>query len=145
MERRTPTRIGYTLATVPPPKPIEEMERSRGRAEEGLSRSHRSAEVGRTTAGLYGLRQWTTKKTIRLARELRCEEALKTAINLNRKIRLGMLETPYKIPTPKWLAMLARKFQTDCLTRATSINMLKTLTNKRTGKLLASKLTRETY
>ena len=39
--------------------------------------------------------------------------------------------------------MLARKFQIDSLTKATSINMLKTLTNKRTGKLLASKLKRE--
>jgi hypothetical protein len=89
--------------------------------------------------------KWTSKKTIKLAQELKCMEALRTAINLNRKIRHGTLETPYKIPTQKWLTMLARKFQTDNLTRATSINMLKTLTNKRTGKLLTSKLTRETY
>jgi len=66
-------------------------------------------------------------------------------MSLNRKIRLGMLETPYKIPLPTWLAMLARKFQTDGLTRATSIGMLKTLTSKRAGMLLASKLMREIY
>jgi len=93
----------------------------------------------------FTVEKWASKKTIRLAQELKCEEALKTAINLNRKIHLGKLETPYKIPTPKWLAMLTRKFQIDSLTRATSVNMLKTLTSKRAGKLLASKLTRETY
>jgi len=93
----------------------------------------------------FTVENWASKKTLKLAQELKCEEALKTAINLNRKIRLGTLETPYKIPLSTWLAMLARKFQTDSLTRATSINMLKTLTNKRTGKLLALKLTRETY
>jgi hypothetical protein len=89
--------------------------------------------------------RWTSKKTIKLAKELRCEEALKIAINLNKKIRLGILETPYKIPLPTWLAILTRKIQTDSLTRTTSINMLKTLVNKRAGKLLTSKLTRETY
>jgi len=93
----------------------------------------------------FTVEKWASKKTIRLAQELKCEETLKTAINLNREIRLGKLETPYKIPTSKWLAMLTRKFQIDNLTRATSVNMLKTLTSKRAGKLLASKLTRETY
>jgi hypothetical protein len=89
--------------------------------------------------------RWTSRKTIKLAQELRCEEALKIAINLNRKIRQGILETPYRIPLPTWLAILTRKLQRDSLTRATSINMLKTLTNKRAGKLLTSRLTRETY
>jgi hypothetical protein len=89
--------------------------------------------------------RWASKKTIKLAQEFRCEEALKIAINLNKKIRLGILETPYKIPLPTWLAILTRKLRRDSLTRATSINMLKTLVNKRAGKLLTSKLTRETY
>jgi hypothetical protein len=87
----------------------------------------------------------TSKKTIKLAQELRCEEALKIAINLNRKIRLGILETPYRIPLPTWLAILTRKLRRDSLTRATSINMLKTLVNKHAGKLMMSRLTRETY
>jgi len=93
----------------------------------------------------FTVEKWTSEKTIRLARELKCKEALKTAIELNRKIGLGMLETPYKIPLPTWLAMLIRKFQIDGLTRASSIGMLKTLTSKRAGMLLASKLMRETY
>jgi hypothetical protein len=76
---------------------------------------------------------------------LKSEEALKIAINLNREIRLGILETPYKIPLPTWLAILTRKLRRDSLTRATSINILKTLVNKRSGKLLTSRLTRETY
>jgi len=93
----------------------------------------------------FTVEKWTSEKTIRLAQELKCEESLKTAINLNRKIRLGALETPYKIPTPIWLAILTRKLQTDSLTRASSTGILKTLTSKRIGKLLTSKFTRETY
>jgi hypothetical protein len=89
--------------------------------------------------------RWTSRKSIKLAQELRCEEALKIAINLNKKIRLGILETPYKIPLPTWLAILIRKLRRDSLTRATSINMLKTLVNKRAGKLLLSKITSETH
>jgi hypothetical protein len=93
----------------------------------------------------FTVNRWTSKMTIKLAQELRCEEALKVAINLNEKIRLGTLETPYKIPLPTWLAILTRKLRRDSLTRTTSINMLKTLVNKRAGKLLTSKLMRETY
>jgi hypothetical protein len=93
----------------------------------------------------FTVERWASRKTVKLAQELRCEEALKIAINLNKKIRLGILETPYKIPLPIWLAILTRKLRRDSLTRATSINMLKTLVNKRAGKLLTSKLTRETY
>jgi len=66
-------------------------------------------------------------------------------MSLNRKIRLGVLETPYKIPLPTWIAMLARKFRADSLTRATSTGMLKALIGKRAGELLTSKLLRETY
>ena len=98
-----------------------------------------------TLNDFFTVEEWTSKKTIRLAQELGCEDALRVAINLNRKIRLGLLETPYKIPVPLWLAMLMRKFQKDNLTRATSVGILKTLTNRRAGKLLISKLTRETY
>ena len=98
-----------------------------------------------TLNDFFTVKKWMSKKTIRLAEELSCEDALKVAMNLNRKIRLGLLETPYKIPLPLWLALLMRKFQRDSLTRATSVSMLKTLTNKRVGKLLKSKLTRETY
>jgi hypothetical protein len=93
----------------------------------------------------FTVERWANMKAIRLAQELKCEEALKTAMSLNRKISLGALETPYRIPLPMWLAILARKLEKDKLTRTTSINMLKSLTNKRAGKLLTSKLTRETY
>ena len=98
-----------------------------------------------TLNDFFTVEKWMSKKTVRLAQELNCEDALKVAMNLNKKIRLGLLETPYKIPLPLWLALLMRKFQRDSLTRATSVSMLKTLTNKRVGKLLKSKLTRETY
>ena len=82
---------------------------------------------------------------MRLAQELHCENALKVAVNLNRKIRLGLLETPYKIPVPLWLAMLMGKFRNDALTRATSANLLKAITSKRSGRLVVSKFTREVY
>ena len=98
-----------------------------------------------TLNDFFTVEKWMSKKTIRLAEELSCEDALKVAMNLNRRIRLGLLETPYKIPLPLWLALLMRKFQIDSLTRATSAGILKTLTDKRVGKLLKSKLTRETY
>jgi hypothetical protein len=93
----------------------------------------------------FTVERWANRKAIRLAQELKCEEALKTAMSLNRKISLGALETPYRIPLPMWLAILARKFERDELTRTTSINVLNILTNKRAVKLLTSKLTRETY
>jgi len=93
----------------------------------------------------FTVERWASKEALKLAQELKCEEALETAINLNRKIRSGTLETPYKIPLPIWLALLVRKFKRDGLTRATSTGMLKILTSKRIGKLLTSKLTRETY
>jgi len=98
-----------------------------------------------TLNDFFTVEKWKSKKTIRLAQELSCEIAIKFALDLNRKIRLGLLETPYKIPIPLWLAMLLRKFQSDSLTRATSANILKTLTSKRAGKLFMSKLMRETY
>lgn len=98
-----------------------------------------------TLNDFFTVEKWVSKKTIKLAQELECESALNAAINLNRKIRLGLIETPYKIPLPLWLAILMQKFQTDDITRATSPNILKTLTNKRIGKQLISKLTRETY
>jgi len=96
----------------------------------------------------FTVEKWASEKALKLAQELKCGGAIKTAIDLNREIRLGTLEMPYKIPTLTWLAMLAREFQadqTDSLTRATSINTLGTLTNKRIGNLLTSKLIRETY
>ncbi|MHC1629315.1 MAG: hypothetical protein ACXQTI_10900 [Candidatus Nezhaarchaeales archaeon] len=98
-----------------------------------------------TLNDFFTVEEWMSKKTGWLAQELSCEDALKVAMNLNRNIRLGLLETPYKIPLPLWLALLMRKFRRDSLTRATSVGVLKTLTNKRAGKLLKSKLTRETY
>jgi len=42
----------------------------------------------------FTVERWANRKAIRLAQELKCEEALKTAMNLNRKISLGVLETP---------------------------------------------------
>jgi len=98
-----------------------------------------------TLNDFFTVEKWTSRKTIRLAQELGCESALQAAINLNRKIRLGLLEAPYKIPLPSWLVILMQKFQIDDITRATSPNILKALTNKRIGKQLISKLTRETY
>ena len=98
-----------------------------------------------TLNDFFTVKEWVSKKTFRLAQELGCEDALEAAMTLNREIRLGLLETPYKIPLPLWLAILIKKFQRDNLTRATSTGILKTLTNKRIGKLLVSKLTRETY
>jgi len=88
--------------------------------------------------------EWTSKKTIKLSQQLNCEEVLKTAINVNGKISRGMLQAPYRIPFSAWLPIWTRKLQKDSLTRATSMNILRTLPDKRTGKLLISKLVTET-
>jgi hypothetical protein len=71
--------------------------------------------------------RWTSKKTIKLAQELRIEDALKIAINFEQIDPIRILETPYNIPLQTWLAILTRKLRTDSLTRATSINMLKNI------------------
>ncbi len=90
--------------------------------------------------------KWASPKTHKLAQELECKNSLEAALILNRKIHQGSIEAPYKIPIPEWLMMLLlQKFQADVLTRATSINMLKTLANRHGINQLTSKLTRETY
>jgi len=98
-----------------------------------------------TLNDFFTVEEWASRKAMRLAQELNCEHVLEFAVNLNRRIRLGLIEMPYKIPLPLWLSMLLQKFQSDDLTKATLTNVLKTLTNKRAGKLLMSKFIRETY
>lgn len=93
----------------------------------------------------FTVERWMNSRTVKLARELECENIIKVAVNLNRRISGGLLETPYKIPLPLWMTMLMQKFWRDSLTRATSICMLRTLTGRRVGKLLISRLMRETY
>jgi len=98
-----------------------------------------------TLNDFFTVDRWGSEKTAGLAKELRCENALKFALILNRRIRSGLIEAPYRVPVPLWLAMLLQKLQSDDLTRATSTEVLKALTRKNAGKLLISKLTRETY
>jgi len=68
--------------------------------------------------------RWTSKKTIKLAQGLRCEEALRITTNLNKKIRLGILETQYKNFITNMASHTNTKNQIEILTRAASMNML---------------------
>jgi len=98
-----------------------------------------------TLNDFFTVEEWTSKKTLRLAQEFNCDDALEIALELNRRIRLGLLGAPYKIPLFLWQALLLRKFQNDWLARSTSMNVLKVFKSKRAGKQLIAKFTRETY
>jgi len=98
-----------------------------------------------TLNDFFTVEEWTSKKTIRLAQEFNCDDALEIALEFNRRIRLGLLGAPYKIPLFLWQALLLRKFQNDELARSTSMNVLKVFKSKRASKQLIAKFTRETY
>jgi hypothetical protein len=91
------------------------------------------------------VKKWATQRSVKLAEELNCEEALKLALAFNQKIENDGLNPPYNIPTLLWLKLLLQKLTNDKLTRATSSNIFKAIRDQRSGNLLTSKLTRETY
>ena len=89
--------------------------------------------------------EWVSRKTFRLAEELKCMSALRFAIKLNDAIGGGLIEAPYKIPLPTWANMLTQKILKDPLARSTSRDLLMAFGSKRGLKLLVSKFMRESY
>ena len=80
-------------------------------AEAIMSASHAIYKEGIYTLNdLLTIEKWASKKSFELAKELKCKQALKFAIRLSERIRLGLLETPYKIPLPIGSVMLLQKF-----------------------------------
>ena len=72
----------------------------------------------------YAVRHWLNNKALRLTRELRAEEAVKTALRLNEQIEAGQVKTPVKLKPIHVMEILARKFIEDSDFR-TTINVLK--------------------
>ena len=93
----------------------------------------------------FTIKQWASTKSFKMAEELSCKPALKLALTLNEKIEKGLIETPYKIPTPHWLALLLQKVRNDKLTRASATNIIKALTKQNSRRAMMAKFTRESY
>jgi hypothetical protein len=93
----------------------------------------------------FTIKEWASTKSFKMAEELSCKHALKLALTLNEKIEKGLLETPFKISIPHWLALLLQKVHDDKLSRASAINIIKALTKHNTRKALMAKFTRESY
>jgi len=98
-----------------------------------------------TLNDFFTIKEWASTKSFKMAEELSCKPALKLALTLNEKIEKGLLETPFKISVPHWLALLLQKVHDDRLSRASAINIIKALTKQNTRKALMAKFTRESY
>jgi len=93
----------------------------------------------------YVTKRWLNGKALNLARELRAEEAVKTVLKLNEQIEQGRVETPIKLKPAQSMEILARKFMEDSNFRATTINILRLATRKRTVHQLVQRIKRRTY
>jgi len=91
------------------------------------------------------VRTWLSEKTLRLAEELRCLDAVNEALAIHRLVEEHGVVLPYRIPFAKWVNILRSKILRDELSRATLLNVFKTPRDLRFGKLVVSKLARETY
>jgi len=89
--------------------------------------------------------KWISKKTLELAEELKCIKALTISMEINKLVDSRKLILPYKISLPLWIKVLTNKVMEDNITRATTINLLKSLRDRRAGKQIVSKLIRQSY
>ena len=88
---------------------------------------------------------WLSKKTLRLAEELECQQAVSLAQRIHRGIEERKHVLPYRIPLPLWVKALALKIHCDKVARSTTFNLLRRLKDRRIGKHIISKLMRKTY
>ncbi len=88
---------------------------------------------------------WFSEKTLELAKKLRCLDAVSKALAIHRLVEEQSVVLPYRIPFAEWIDILRSKIVYDRLSRVTLLNIFKTLGDRRFGKLIVSKLTRETY
>ena len=91
------------------------------------------------------VKKWFSKKTLKLAEKLCCLEAVNEALAIHKLVEERGIVLPYRIPFAEWIDILRSKITCDKLSRATILNVLNTLRDRRLGKLVISKLTRETY
>ena len=93
----------------------------------------------------YVTREWLNTKALGLARELKAEEAVETALRLNEQIEKGLVEAPIKLTPVQSIKILARKFVEDSNFRATTVNILRLAMRKRTMQQLIWRIKRKTY
>lgn len=93
----------------------------------------------------YTISMWLDNRALNLCRELDCMYEARLALSINKMIEEGIIETPYKIPNIYKFKVWSRKFKRNPLVRSTSIKILLKLGDKRLGKSVLSKLSRETY
>lgn len=91
------------------------------------------------------VKSWFSRKTIRLAEELQCLNAVEEAFIIHRLVEEHNLALPYKIPLTGWIRLLGSKISHDKLARSTLPNLFRALRDRRFGKLVISKMTRKTY
>lgn len=91
------------------------------------------------------VKSWFSRKTIRLAEELQCLNAVEEAFIIHRLVEEHSLALPYRIPLTGWIRLLGSKISCDELARSTLPNLFRALRDRRFGKLVVSKITRETY
>jgi hypothetical protein len=93
----------------------------------------------------FTVKEWASTNSFKMAEGLSCKPALKLALTLNEKIEKGLIETPYKIPTPHWIALLLQKVCNDKLARASATNIIKVLTKHNLSRAMMAKFMRESY
>lgn len=88
---------------------------------------------------------WINPRVIELADELRVLDAIRVSQALNKLIENGLVEAPVRLSYPFIAGILLRKFTQDSDFRATSLNILRLLSQRRTIELLLWRLRRTTY
>lgn len=96
-------------------------------------------------ADYYVIRRWLNNKAINLAKKLNAEEAIQTALKLNKQIEQSQTEAPVKLNPTQTVEVLARKFMKDSIFRATSMNIAKVVTRKRAMQQLIQRMKRRAY
>ena len=89
--------------------------------------------------------EWISKKTLKLAEELKCIKALMVSMEINKLVNSRKLILPYRIPLPLWIKILTNEVIEDNITRATTMNLIKSLRDRRAGKQIISKRMRQSY
>ena len=93
----------------------------------------------------YVTKKWLNGKALKLAEELHAEEVVQISLKLNDQIEQGLIETPIKLNLAQTVKTLTTKFMKDPSFRATSMNIIKLATKKRTVQQLIQRIKRKAY
>ena len=70
------------------------------------------------------VKRWLDKRTLRLAEELNCTEAVEIAKQVNDTVEENKDPLPYKMPMWLWIKILSSKVLHDSTTKATMLNVM---------------------